>query len=148
MDNMTWESDRFDIEATSEQLRMQYETTGDSIFELDSEYYSTFVIDGNSYYCIIYLVNGYFSLYLAQPELLEDYYDYYEEGVPFLFGVFEDEKTKNEDYQYRLIVTLDKDDSAFGTTDGEEAYTAYYQYCTANDIQYDDELILYGYKSS
>jgi|GEM_PF-2166772 len=148
MDNMTWESDRFNIEATSEQLLKQYETPSDEMFNLDTKYYSSIEINNNTYFCIIELVNGYFTLYLVQPELLVNYYEYSDPNIPFFIGEFSDEKIDNEDYQYKLIIELDGSSTSVGTSDGGESHSIYYEYCVDNGIDFDNSLVLYGYESN
>lgn len=127
IENVTWKSDEYNIVVTSDQLYAQsYESN------LVSDDYGTITFDKTKYYCCLYF-GAFFSVSLIDMDdlstnILNDIND------EFFHGSYNLVKVKSEEYKYKITIKLRES-------------AGYYDYCVSNNIEFDEEIVLYGYEN-
>lgn len=127
IENVTWNSDKYDIIVTSDQL---YTQSYDSDLIIDD--YGTITFDKTNYNCCLYF-GAFFSLSLIDKDdlstnILNDIND------EFFHGSYNLVKVKNEEYKYKITIKLRES-------------AGYYDYCVLNNIEFDEEIVLYGFEN-
>lgn len=125
--NVTWKSDKYNIIVTSNQL---YTQSYESNLTLDD--YGTITFDNENYYCSLGF-GASFTLFIINEKELS--YNHFLNGQnEFMAGFYDLEKVKNEKYKYMISIDLHDE-------------CGYYDYCVSNNIEFDEEIVLYGYEN-